>query len=235
MKISFDRSIWTIPTICLALWGCAVGPNYKAPKVEAPDNYSEIGSATQPTTEPAAGPSTQASTRPDYQSWWETLNDPELNRLIAQAVQTNPDVLAATARIREARGERGVVTSGLFPQVNATGSYTHTRDSQNLPGISELGGGSGSGFQFSGLEADLWQAGFDATWEIDVFGGTRRAIEAAQASVDAASSKPWISLGAGPRVDWCRILMWRSKKRRWRRRLRRSRLSRRRFGWPYTI
>jgi outer membrane protein, multidrug efflux system len=185
MKISFDSSVWMIPTICLALWGCAVGPNYKAPKVDAPDQFSEIGSATQPTTEPAAGPSTQASTRPDYQSWWETLNDPELNCLIARAVQTNPDVLAATARIREARGERGVVTSGLFPQINATGSYTHTRDSQNLPGISELSGGS-SGFQFSGLEADLWQAGFDATWEIDVFGGTRRAIESASANVQAA-------------------------------------------------
>lgn len=181
MKISFERSGWMIPTICLALWGCAVGPNYKPPKVDAPDQFSEIGSATQPTT----APSTQASTRPDYQSWWETLNDPELNCLIARAVQTNPDVLAATARIREARGDQGVATSGLFPQVNATGSYTHTRESQNLPGISELEGGSNGG-QVPGLEADLWQAGFDATWEIDVFGGTRRAIESASANVQAA-------------------------------------------------
>ncbi len=185
MKIRFDRSVWMIPTIGLALWGCAVGPNYKPPKVEAPDQFSEISSATQPTTEPVVAPSTQAATRPDYQSWWETLNDPELNCLIDRAVRSNPDVLAATDRILEERGDKGVATSGLFPQINATGSYTHSRDSQNLPGISQLGG-SGSGFQFSGLEADLWQAGFDATWEIDVFGGTRRAIESASANVEAA-------------------------------------------------
>jgi multidrug efflux system outer membrane protein len=103
-------------------------------------------------------------------------------------VQTNPDVLAATARIREARGDRGVTASGLFPQINATGSYTHSRVSQNEAGISALTGGSssGSGFQSLGLESDLWQAGFDATWEIDVFGGTRRAIESASANVQAA-------------------------------------------------
>ena len=109
-------------------------PELQAAQIEAPDQFSEIGSATQPTTEPSAGPATQASTRPDYQSWWETLNDRELNSLIARAVRTNPDVMAAEARIREARGDRGVTASGLFPQVNSTGGFTHSRISQNQAG-----------------------------------------------------------------------------------------------------
>ena len=112
---------------------------------------------------------------------------PKLNSLIARAMRDQPGCAWRRRRgfVKRA-ANRGVTASGLFPQVNATGSFTHSRDSQNLPGISELGGGSGSGFQFTGLEADLWQAGFDATWEIDVFGGTRRAIESATAGVQAA-------------------------------------------------
>jgi NodT family efflux transporter outer membrane factor (OMF) lipoprotein len=150
-----------------------------------PEQYSEISSATRPTSKPTTGPTTEASTRPDYQGWWETLNDPTLNSLIHRAVCNNPDVMSAIARIREARGNRGVAASGLFPQVNATGGYTHSRDSQNLPGISALSGGSGTG-SFPGIESDLWQSGFDMTWEIDVFGGTRRQIESANAAVQAA-------------------------------------------------
>jgi outer membrane protein, multidrug efflux system len=186
MKIRKGRCVWIVPTVCLAMWGCAVGPNYTPPKVEAPDQYSEIGSATQPTTEPVEGATTQASTRPDYQSWWETLNDPELNSLIVRAVRSNPDVLAATDRIYEARGSRGIITSGLFPQINTDGSYTSYRESQNLPGLSELGGQGGNSIAIAGLQADEWQAGFDATWEIDVFGGTRRNVESANYAVQAA-------------------------------------------------
>jgi len=178
--IQMNRMVWVAAAL-LGLAACSVGPNYKPPRVDAPDQFSEIGSATQPTS----APSTQVSVKPDYQSWWETLSDQELNTLIARAVRQNPDVRAAADRIRAARGQRGVTASQLFPQINATGSYTHTRDSENLPGISELSGSSG-GFQESGLEADLWQAGFDATWEIDVFGGTRRAVESASDTVQAA-------------------------------------------------
>ena len=178
--------ILAIPALVFAIAGCSVGPDYKAPKVDAPEQYSEISSATRPTSNPTTGPTTVASTRPDYQCWWETLNDPTLNSLIHRAVFSNPDVLAAEARIRQARGNRGIAVSGLFPQVDATGGFTHSRDSQNLPGLSELGGGSTGSSQFPGLESDLWQAGFDMTWEIDVFGGTRRAIESTNAGVQAA-------------------------------------------------
>ncbi len=166
------------PLLLLALWGCAVGPDYKQPEIKTPGQYKEIGSATQPTTRGA----TQVSVQPDYQRWWTTLNDPTLNGLIERAVKNNPDVLAAEARIREARANRGIQASGLFPDVGAQGGYTHSRLSQNLAGLSAFSSSGG----FPGIESDLWQTGFDATWEINVFGGTRRAIESANYSVQAA-------------------------------------------------
>jgi NodT family efflux transporter outer membrane factor (OMF) lipoprotein len=181
----FRGLVLSLPALFLVITACSVGPNYKQPKFTTPDAYSEISSATRPTTHPTTGPTTEASTRPDYQMWWETLHDRELNSLIFRAAQNNPDVMAAEARIREARGTRGIAVSGLFPEINATGGYTHSKDSSNLPGISEASNIPG-GFQLSGLESDLWQAGFDMTWEIDVFGGTRRAIESANAGVQAA-------------------------------------------------
>jgi multidrug efflux system outer membrane protein len=165
--------------VLLALWGCAVGPDYKTPDLKTPEQYSEIGSATRPTTRGAEG-----GIQADYLRWWTTLNDRTLNGLIDRAVKNNPDLLAAEARIREARGNRGIQASGLFPDVGAQGSYTHSRESQNLPGLSAFT--SSGGGAFPGIESDLWQAGFDATWEIDVFGGTRRAIESANYNVQAA-------------------------------------------------
>ncbi|MGA2439927.1 MAG: efflux transporter outer membrane subunit [Tepidisphaeraceae bacterium] len=178
------KLVFAIPLAVLALWGCAVGPDYKQPDMKTPEQYSEIGSATQPTSRSTPG----ASTRPDYQRWWETLNDPTLNRLIDRAVRGNPDLLAAEARIREARFNRGILVSGLFPDVGAQGGYTHTRTSLNSAEISGFSSSASSGqIPISSLvESDLWQAGFDMTWEIDVFGGNRRAIEAAGYSVQAA-------------------------------------------------
>ncbi len=168
-----------LPLVLLSVWGCSVGPDYKQPDTKTPGQYEEIGAATRPTTRGTS----QSEIQPDYVGWWKTLNDAKLNSLIDRAVQNNPDVLAAEARIREARGNHGIQVSGFFPDVGAQGSYTHARESQNLPGLSELGG---SGVAVPGLESDLWQAGFDMSWEIDVFGGTRRAVEAAKYNVQAA-------------------------------------------------
>ncbi|HEY1922214.1 MAG TPA: efflux transporter outer membrane subunit [Tepidisphaeraceae bacterium] len=169
-----------LPLALLSLWGCAVGPDYKQPDMKSPDHYQEIEAATRPTTRGAS----QQAIRPDYIGWWKTLNDPMLNNLIDRAVENNPDVLAAEARIREARGNHGIQASGFFPDVSGQGGYTHARESQNLPGLSAFTGSSGG--SFPGIESDLWQAGFDMSWEIDVFGGTRRAVEASKYGVQAA-------------------------------------------------
>jgi NodT family efflux transporter outer membrane factor (OMF) lipoprotein len=154
-------------------------PSVAAPAATQPGATS---SATQSaaTTHPTAA--TQPITRaaPITGPWWETFNDPILNRLVDEARQSNLDLRAATARIRQARAQRGVVGSSLWPDLNSSGSYTHSQGSKNV------GAGNSSFGAVPGGRRDLWQAGFDANWEIDVFGGARRDIEASNADIQAA-------------------------------------------------
>jgi NodT family efflux transporter outer membrane factor (OMF) lipoprotein len=163
------------------LAGCKVGPDYETPDVAVPENWNATASSV-PTTQPAAAAVTQ---------WWTTFNDPVLNELVGDAVRANLDLRIAAARLREARALRRVAGSGLFPMLDATGSYQRSRQSENLEGF-DVGvdgghGGVGGVPQFNlGEEMDLYQAGFDASWELDVFGGVRRSIEAADADVQAA-------------------------------------------------
>jgi multidrug efflux system outer membrane protein len=161
---------------------CAVGPNYHPPKTELPPQFSEVESTTRPTTHSSTQPIAADEQPDDYQRWWTTLNDAELNSLIDRAMRNNLDLVAAEARIREARSQRSVTASGLYPEVDATGSYTRSKLSANaIPGA----GGQQGGF-IPGVATTLWQAGFDATWEVDVFGGTRRGIEAGDYAIAAA-------------------------------------------------
>ncbi len=164
--------------------GCAVGPDYKPPERATRGAYAALAGpppaasegdglpapASVPTSGPASGPA-------DLASWWARFEDPALNRLVERAVLGNLDLKIATARVQEARALRGVSRADLFPTVDATGSYARYRSSENrVPGLS-FG---------SGDDRSLWTAGLDATWEIDVFGGIRRRIEAADADLRAA-------------------------------------------------
>src|SRR5262249_50294763 len=137
---------------------CAVGPDYHPPKVNAPGNWSEAQVAGTPVVE-----------------WWKTFTDPELDSLIERAVTGNHDLRIATARLREARALRGAAFWDLGPAINGNASYRDVRQSENGPLV--LG---------SNLHTDVYDAGFDASWEIDVFGGKRRALEAASADVAAS-------------------------------------------------
>ena len=183
----------------LAASGCSVGPNYKPPQRKMPAAWGELSATTQPSTQPSAASPQSAN----LVQWWRTFQDPTLDRLVSRAIQYSPDLRSARARVRQARAQRGVVAADLFPTVNTRGSYTRSRGSKNaFGGFSggNLGGptsqpatGGTSGNQsaaFSafgfGVEQDLYQVGFDAAWEIDVFGGTRRAIEAANADIQAS-------------------------------------------------
>jgi outer membrane protein, multidrug efflux system len=182
-RIKFNR-LATVLSLA-ALVGCTVGPDYKRPEVvDMPGAYNEVHLATRPSGGSTTLPSEVVPQHPDYLTWWTAFNDPELNSLVIRAVANNPQVAAAEARIREARGNLGIQFAGLFPQVNANGEYIHQRLSDNQPAF---GAGSGSSsIGISGLTFDTYQAGFDASWEIDVFGQNRRAIESARDSVQAA-------------------------------------------------
>jgi NodT family efflux transporter outer membrane factor (OMF) lipoprotein len=94
--------------------------------------------------------------------------------LVGQAIQGNLDLRQAEWRIVQARANRGVVVAGLWPQVNVTGDYRRSGAG------SKVAGGS------TGGSHDLYQAGLDAAWELDVFGGVRRNVEAAEANIQAA-------------------------------------------------
>ncbi|MDB5174506.1 MAG: efflux system, outer rane lipoprotein NodT family, partial [Phycisphaerales bacterium] len=102
-----------------------------------------------------------------------------------RAVESNLDLRQATARLRQARAARGVVASALWPDVNATGGYTHSGTGGGGQKIVTSPGGAVS-TRRTGTSSDLYRAGFDAAWEIDVFGGVRRSIEASDASIQAA-------------------------------------------------
>ncbi len=140
----------------LMLTGCTVGPDYHTPHQNTPAGW--VGTQdTKPTK---------------LTRWWRRFNDPELARLVEEALTANLDVQLAEARLRESRAARDVVAGGSWPTVNGSASYLRTRPAANG--------------KTPPAEEDLYQAGFDALWEMDIFGGTRRNIESANAIVQAA-------------------------------------------------
>jgi len=154
--------------LALGFAGCAVGPDYVAPQILAPQAWhGEVrGGATAQPTDPQV-----------LASWWTTLKDPILTRLIDRAVQGNLDLKKAQARVREARARRGINQADLFPTLNATGSGTYGRGSANV----STDRGS---VEISARES--YSVGLDASWELDVFGGVRRSVEAATADLQAS-------------------------------------------------
>jgi multidrug efflux system outer membrane protein len=163
----------TIVGLVFITTGCSVGPNYKKPEVSIPAGWSE---------RLENGVSTRAA---ELARWWTTFNDPLLNSLVARAVQANLDLRLSEARIREARAVRGVTASGAWPAVDVSGSYTRSRASENA--FSSPSQGVGGSFSPVGDgPQDLFRSGFDASWEIDVFGGVRRSVEAADADIEAS-------------------------------------------------
>jgi NodT family efflux transporter outer membrane factor (OMF) lipoprotein len=106
------------------------------------------------------------SAEQDLAQWWMVFQDPMLTSLVERAVDSNLDLTLAEARVRQARAARGVAISGLGPTFDATSSYSRSRNAT-----------TGT--------ANRYQAGFDAAWELDLFGGTRRGVEAATANLEA--------------------------------------------------
>ncbi|PYT05904.1 MAG: hypothetical protein DMF49_12780 [Acidobacteria bacterium] len=148
---------------------CAVGPQYKRPAISVPQAWRESAAAEAPVT----GSS--------LERWWMSFHDPILDSLIVRAVEGNLDLKIAASRIREARAARGIAASAALPQVDVEGAYSRTKRS-DAPFRSAAGGNS----PFGNREQNVFEAGFDAGWEIDVFGGVRRDKEAALAQVQAA-------------------------------------------------
>jgi outer membrane protein, multidrug efflux system len=169
------RSIsrWTpLWMVCAGLAGCAVGPNYKGPPAP-PDTgatFKRAGSEAG-RDEPAA-------------RWWADLKDAELERLMDAALEANPSIEVARARLREARATLAQQRANERPNTGSSAAYLRMRNLSTLVGA-QPGGGSGS----SGGDLDLYALGFDATWEIDIFGAKRRAAEGAAAAAQGSRAK----------------------------------------------
>jgi NodT family efflux transporter outer membrane factor (OMF) lipoprotein len=162
----------------LLLGGCTVGPDYRPPAIAVPATYAGDRSTARPAS--------------DISRWWSAFGDPVLDDLIARAQAGNLDVRQAAARVAEARAQERAVRARGGPSLNASAQAGYTRLSENsLPaGLANLGGGGqpggGGGIGLAGEDFATFQTGFDALWELDLFGGQRRANEAARARTDAA-------------------------------------------------
>jgi len=158
------------------LTACTVGPEYAEPTVARPEQWA---------TPPEGGLSADAPDAEQIRTWWRALGDPALDGLVTAAMAGNLDLKAARARVVEARALRGVIEADGLPQLDATGGYTRRRASENVKFGGGAGGGGGGG---NTEETDLFTAGFDATWELDVFGRVRRGVQAADADILAAEA-----------------------------------------------
>jgi len=162
-----------VAVLALLTAGCTVGPDYRRPDTPVPAMWSEArydGIDTRPA---------------DLARWWEEFNDPALTRLVQRAAGSNLDLRLAEGRIREARALRRVAEAGAWPSVDVSGSYSRSRTSENAIAPSSQGSGGSPFFRGSNNGQDLFRSGFDSSWEIDVFGGVRRSVESADATVEA--------------------------------------------------
>ena len=143
----------------------AVGPDYQPQTPVAMAGWSPTG-----IDDPSV---IRAETSGDLSQWWQRFDDPLLSELVEAALQASPDLRSAQARLREARARRDIAGSARYPGVTAGGSASTSRSSE------ETG---------SGDTRDFFSVGFDAGWELDVFGGVRRGVEAAEADLESAEA-----------------------------------------------
>ncbi len=140
----------------MLLQGCIVGPNYTKPDLEVPDIWHHNLTAGL------------SDNKANLQNWWTLLNDPLLNALITQAGNDNLTLQEAIQRIQEAHARLGIASGQRVPDLDGTGGYTRQKFGQNAP------------------TTNSYSIGVDTTWEIDFWGRISRAIESADAGIQAS-------------------------------------------------
>ena len=151
------------PLAAAILAACAVGPNYRRPETQVADKFT----AAEPIY----------STDAAVADFWQNFHDATLDKLVDEALAANHDLRIALTRVREARALRRNAAFDLAPSINADGGYTKTRtaNANTLPGAPR--------------ESELYDAGFDAFWELDFFGRVRRGLEASNAELGAVEAE----------------------------------------------
>lgn len=152
--------------VALLIGGCALpvaGPDYQLPNISLPQSWSATSVASV-----SSDKSDSALTR-----WWTQFEDPQLDWLIEQALAGSLDLKLAQARLQQARASRQLSEAGLYPTVSASTGANRSKNSEAIA---------------AQPTRTLYDAGFDAAWEVDIFGGTRRGIEAANADLAASQA-----------------------------------------------
>src|SRR5439155_12497605 len=161
-----DQSRWRLLAIgflpAVFLTACAVGPNYQQPQMPVANSF-----ANAPTNAIAGDEAALAA-------WWKGFNDARLDSLVESALTNNHDLRIATANLKEARALRRLATFDLAPTVQANASYANSLLSKAA---------APPGTPRSAREIEIYDAGFDAIWELDFFGRVRRSVQAANAQL----------------------------------------------------
>ncbi|MEI8037405.1 MAG: efflux transporter outer membrane subunit [Verrucomicrobiota bacterium] len=174
----FPKFILAAPLLA----ACSVGPDFQRPGNRLPASWSMGQRHATAAADPAA-----------LAGWWRRFHDPQLNRLVGQAVTVNLDIQQAAARLAQARAQRQAAASSFWPWLSASGSEQESHV-----------GGSGP----AAGHARSYQGGFSAAWELDVFGGNRRNLESANARLAAAASDldaTRLSMAAEVALTYCQL------------------------------
>jgi multidrug efflux system outer membrane protein len=185
--------------LAATLAGCTLGPQFVPPRADTPAGWTNEAINPQPGHAQASVPVAEPGAPAD---WWTSFGDPVLTSLIKRAAAANLDLQSAVLRIAEARALRDVAAAAQWPSLSANGSFTRERISEKTAFTSLLGsagsgttGGPVGGAPSGGVSSSVpglpnpfnqFQAGFDASWEIDLFGRVRRSVEAADADMTAS-------------------------------------------------
>ncbi len=164
---------------CFCLVSCAVGPNYRPPNMKMPDDFIASSPGSQKTAENHGNNLVN-----DAAKWWEALGDRELNSLIDRAIRGNPDIEIALHRLQEARTEEAVIMGEALPDVEISGGGGRGTGSDLARG--RASGPLVAAENTGNLKQVTQIVGFDAGWELDLFGKYRRELEAAKYNTEAA-------------------------------------------------
>lgn len=163
----------------LALSACVVGPNYVRPNAPVP--ASGAGATFAET-----GRSTAVAATPSPDHWWRLYDDPQVDRLVQDALAHNTDVRVSAANLERARAVLSEQRGSRLPTTDLSAQYTRQ---QVGSAASASFGGAGAGTGGQTFRFDSFRLGFDASYEVDLFGGVTRAIEAARGDVQAAQAQ----------------------------------------------
>jgi len=165
-----------LAVIGAAIWlcGCAVGPDYELPVVGIPKYFGTASETAATESPPIAA---------DFVRWWHVLHDRKLTALIERAIACNPDIEIALTRVQEARTQQIVVIGAMLPTVSGSGAIaTGTGTDLNKGRIAQS---IDAGSNTQGLKSISRIAGFDAGWELDLFGKYQRLLEATRDDAEA--------------------------------------------------